>query len=68
MSQSVVPTLIDPPGLGAPVEDWVAYRVGLDDLEARLCVDHPDRDWWPARQKIKREAHAGIFRAAKGGR
>jgi hypothetical protein len=51
---SVVPALIDPPGLGAPVEDWVAYRAGLDDLEARLCVDHPDLDWWPALQKIKR--------------
>ena len=49
----VVPAFIDPPGLSAPLEEWLEYRAGLD------TIDHPGIE------RYKREAERGIAEARR---
>ena len=35
------PVFIDPPGPLAPIEDWIEYRRGLDQLKSELRVGTP---------------------------
>jgi hypothetical protein len=57
-----VPALIEPPDPLAPLEEWQSYRAGLDALEARLLVSHPDLDWLDGLRAFKAEADAVIAR------
>ena len=57
-----VPALIEPPDPLAPLEEWQSYRAGLDALEARLLVSHPDLDWLDGIRAFKAEADAVIAR------
>jgi hypothetical protein len=45
-----------------PVGRWQSYRAGLDALEARLLVNHPDLDWLDGMRAFKAEADAVIAR------
>ena len=60
--QSWVPALIVPPDPLVPLEEWQAYRSGLDTLEARLRVSHPDLDWLDGLRAFKAQADAVIAR------
>ena len=42
------------------------YRAGLNALEARLLVSHPDLDWLDGMRAFKAEADA-VIRASPGG-
>jgi len=55
-----VPTLIVPPEPSAPLREWQSYRAGLDALDARLCVSHPDLDWLDGIRAFKAEADTVI--------
>jgi hypothetical protein len=63
-----VPALIEPPDHLAPLEDWQSFRVGLDALEARLLVSHPDLDWLDGMRAFKAGADAVIARHRAAGR
>ena len=63
-----VPALIVPPDPSAPPEEWQSYRAGLDALEARLLVTHPDLDWLDGLRAFKAEADDGIARHRLAGR
>jgi len=62
-----VPALIEPPDPLAPLEEWQSYRAGLDALDARLLVSHPDLDWLDGMRAFKAQADAVIarYRAAE---
>jgi hypothetical protein len=55
-----VPALIVPPEPSASLEEWQSYRAGLDALEARLLVSHPDLSWLDGLRSFKAGADAGI--------
>ena len=55
-----VPALIVPPEPSASLEEWQSYRAGLDELEARLLVSHPDLSWLDGLRSFKAGADAGI--------
>ena len=57
-----VPASIEPPDPLASLEEWQSYRAGLDALEVRLLVSHPDQDWLEGMRAFKAEADAGIAR------
>ena len=57
-----VPARIEPPDPLAPLEEWQSYRAGLDALEARLLVSHPDLDWLDGMRAFKAQADARIAR------
>ena len=57
-----VPALIEPPDPLAPLEEWQSYRAGLDALEDRLLVSHPDLDWLDGMRAFKAQADAVIAR------
>ena len=63
-----VPARIEPPGPLAPLEEWQSYRAGLDALEARLRISHPDSDWLDGMQAFKARADAVIARHRAAGR
>jgi hypothetical protein len=63
-----VPALIEPPGPLAPLEEWQSYSAGLNALEARLRVSHPDLDWLDGMQAFKARADAVIARHRAAGR
>ena len=46
----------------APLEEWRSYRAGLDALEDRLLVSHPDLDWLDGMRAFKAQADARIAR------
>jgi hypothetical protein len=46
----------------APLEEWRSYRAGLDALEARLLVSHPDLDWLDGMRAFKAGADTVIAR------
>ena len=55
-----VPALIVPPEPSASLEEWQSYRAGLDALEARLLISHPDMDWLDGLRAFRAGADAGI--------
>ena len=57
-----VPARIEPPDPLAPLEEWQSYRAGLDALEARLLVSHPDLDWLDGMRAFKAGADTVIAR------
>ena len=63
-----VPALIVPPDPQASLEEWQSYRAGLDALEARLLVSHPDLDWLDGMRAFKAQADAVIARHQAEGR
>ena len=65
---TVGPARIEPPDPLAPLEEWQSYRAGLDALEARLLVSHPDLDWLDGLRAFKAEADAVIARHRAEGR
>ena len=44
----------------ASLEEWQSYRAGLDALEARLLISHPDMDWLDGLRAFRAGADAGI--------
>jgi hypothetical protein len=60
-----VPALIVPPDPQASLEEWKSYRDGLDELEARLLVSHPDLSWLDGLRSFRAGADAGIIRRAR---
>jgi hypothetical protein len=60
-----VPALIVPPDPLALLEEWKSYRAGLDVLEARLLVSHPDLHWLDGLRAFKAQADAVIRLAPK---
>ena len=63
-----VPALIVPPEPSASLEEWQSYRAGLDALEARLLVSHPDLSWLDGLRSFKAGADAGIIRRTRSSR
>ncbi len=61
-----VPALIVPPEPSGSLEEWQSYRAGLDELEARLLVSHPDLSWLDGLRSFKAEADAGIRARSSG--
>jgi hypothetical protein len=59
-----VPALIKPPDPFA-LQEWQSYRAGLDVLEARLRVSHPDLDWLGGMRAFMAEADAVIGRMTR---
>ena len=55
-----VPAMVEPPDPLASLEEWQSYRAGLNALEARLLVSHPDLDWLDGLRAFKAEADAVI--------
>jgi len=63
-----VPALNVPPDPQASLEEWKSYRDGLDALEARLLVSHPDLSWLDGLRSFKAGADAGIIRRTRSSR
>jgi hypothetical protein len=59
---SWVPAMVEPPDPLASLEEWQSYRAGLNALQARLLVSHPDLDWLDGMRAFKAEADAVIAR------
>jgi hypothetical protein len=62
-----VPALIEPPDPLAPLEEWQSYRSGLDALEDRLLVSHPNLDWLDGMRAFKAGADTVIARRLAAG-
>ena len=66
-----IPACIDPPVSPLPfvrddpeaLEEWIAFRLELDGLEASLQAEHPGYNWKQAMRPHKAEADAAIRRS-----